>query len=213
MATLQNIQAKIAKLQAEAEAIVKKQSSAVSKIGELMEKYGLTLADLESHLGGGRRRQKGVQDCALVKPSGNAKYLDPKTGATWTGHGRAPSWIANAKDRSKFLIDGSALPSKPAVDNVIRKGKYVRGPQAPKYRDPKTGATWSGRGRAPAWLADGKDRTVFLIGAIGGAAPKVATTRKAAVRKQAVKKTAVKKATTRKTVAAENADAATDTSV
>ena len=80
MATLQNIQAKIAKLQAEAEAIVKKQSSAVSKIGELMEKHGLTLADLESHLGGGRRRQSGVQDSALVKPSGNAKYLDPKTG-------------------------------------------------------------------------------------------------------------------------------------
>ncbi|WP_080417841.1 H-NS histone family protein [Burkholderia ubonensis] len=32
----------------------------------------------------------------------------------------------------------------------------------PKYRDPKTGATWSGRGRAPAWLAD-KNRDRFLI--------------------------------------------------
>jgi DNA-binding protein H-NS len=31
----------------------------------------------------------------------------------------------------------------------------------PKYRDPKTGATWSGRGRAPAWL--GKRRERFLI--------------------------------------------------
>ena len=31
----------------------------------------------------------------------------------------------------------------------------------PKYRDPKTGATWSGRGRAPAWL--GKRREKFLI--------------------------------------------------
>lgn len=33
---------------------------------------------------------------------------------------------------------------------------------SPKYRDPKTGETWSGRGRAPAWI-DGKNRDRFLI--------------------------------------------------
>ncbi|CAB3761027.1 H-NS histone family protein [Paraburkholderia solisilvae] len=32
----------------------------------------------------------------------------------------------------------------------------------PKYRNPKTGETWSGRGRAPGWLA-GKNRDRFLI--------------------------------------------------
>lgn len=32
----------------------------------------------------------------------------------------------------------------------------------PMYQDPKTGKTWSGRGRAPAWL--GKNRDRFLIG-------------------------------------------------
>jgi DNA-binding protein H-NS len=31
-----------------------------------------------------------------------------------------------------------------------------------KYRNPKTGETWSGRGRSPAWLA-GKNRERFLI--------------------------------------------------
>jgi len=31
----------------------------------------------------------------------------------------------------------------------------------PKYRDPKTGKTWSGRGRAPAWLGKRPER--FLI--------------------------------------------------
>lgn len=30
-----------------------------------------------------------------------------------------------------------------------------------KYRNPETGETWSGRGRAPHWL--GADRTRFLI--------------------------------------------------
>jgi DNA-binding protein H-NS len=37
-----------------------------------------------------------------------------------------------------------------------------RGPVAAKYRDPASGATWSGRGKPPAWIA-GKDRTKFLI--------------------------------------------------
>jgi DNA-binding protein H-NS len=31
----------------------------------------------------------------------------------------------------------------------------------PKYRNPKTGQTWSGRGRVPAWI--GKHRERFLI--------------------------------------------------
>lgn len=34
----------------------------------------------------------------------SAKYQDPKTGATWTGRGKPPSWIAG-KDRSRFLIE------------------------------------------------------------------------------------------------------------
>ncbi|MGY4730702.1 H-NS histone family protein [Burkholderia pyrrocinia] len=33
---------------------------------------------------------------------------------------------------------------------------------AQKYRDPKTGATWSGRGREPGWIK-GKRRERFLI--------------------------------------------------
>ena len=38
---------------------------------------------------------------------------------------------------------------------------------APKYRHPETGATWTGRGRAPGWLvaeeAAGRKRDEFLI--------------------------------------------------
>lgn len=33
---------------------------------------------------------------------------------------------------------------------------------APKYRDPITGATWTGRGKPPLWIA-GQDRLNFLI--------------------------------------------------
>lgn len=34
---------------------------------------------------------------------------------------------------------------------------------AAKYRDPRTGATWTGRGKPPQWIG-GKDRDQFLIG-------------------------------------------------
>ena len=33
----------------------------------------------------------------------------------------------------------------------------------PKYRNPDTGVTWTGRGKPPAWIA-GKDYAQFLIG-------------------------------------------------
>ena len=33
---------------------------------------------------------------------------------------------------------------------------------AAKYRDPATGQTWTGRGKAPKWI-DGKDRNQFVI--------------------------------------------------
>lgn len=36
------------------------------------------------------------------------------------------------------------------------------GARPPKYRNPVTGETWSGRGRAPKWLA-GRERDDFLI--------------------------------------------------
>nr|WP_274520169.1 H-NS histone family protein [Cupriavidus sp. IDO] len=36
-----------------------------------------------------------------------------------------------------------------------------KAPLPPKYMDPKTGKTWSGRGRTPAWLGKRPER--FLI--------------------------------------------------
>jgi DNA-binding protein H-NS len=50
-------------------------------------------------------------------------------------------------------------------DEVIftRARAQKRPPVLAKYRDPETGKTWSGRGRAPTWMA-GKDKSQFLIG-------------------------------------------------
>lgn len=198
MATLESLQAKIAKLQVQAEAIAKKDSSAVlEKIRELMSKHGLTTADINAHVGGKKRGPKPGAKAALAKTASAARYRDPKSGATWTGHGRAPSWIASAKDRTKYLVEGTSAGSVPAGKPAAKAGSYVRGPQPALYRDPKSGSTWSGRGRAPAWLVDVKDRSKFLIaGADGGeVAPKAVAGKKAApVKKAAAKKSVAKKA-------------------
>jgi len=42
------------------------------------------------------------------------------------------------------------------------KSTKLREPVAIKYRDPETGATWTGRGRSPVWL-NGKNKEDFLI--------------------------------------------------
>ncbi|MBJ9677910.1 H-NS histone family protein [Burkholderia gladioli] len=43
-----------------------------------------------------------------------------------------------------------------------RRGPKPAGPRPAKYQDPESGKTWSGRGKAPAWIA-GKDRSAFEI--------------------------------------------------
>jgi DNA-binding protein H-NS len=173
--TLEAIQAKMDKLKAQADALIAKQSSGVvEKIRELMAKHGLTTADIEAHAGGEQRATKSVAMSMSQGGVAAVKYRDPKSGATWTGHGRAPGWIAAAKNRDKFLVDGSAGTLKPAaVSKAKDAGNYVRGPQPAMYQDHKSGATWSGRGRAPAWIANVKDRSKFLIA--GGAEATVAT--------------------------------------
>ncbi|KXU82718.1 nucleoid-structuring protein H-NS [Paraburkholderia monticola] len=226
MPSLEQIQAKLKKLQAQADALIaRKAQAAVDQIRELMLKHGLTTADIEAqakarraarglngNVGRGRGRPAGASKAA--KSATPAKYRDHKTGATWTGHGRAPGWIAGVKDRTVFLID-AASASKAAAAPAAKRGKgQPKGAQPPKYLDPKSGATWSGRGPAPAWLAAVKDRSKFLIEGATSAAPKAAkaaaksgqakaaasavgkkTAAKKATRKTAAKKTAAKKAT------------------
>jgi DNA-binding protein H-NS len=47
---------------------------------------------------------------------------------------------------------------------AARRGRPPRkAPLPPLYQDPKTGNTWSGRGKPPNWIA-GKNRERFLIG-------------------------------------------------
>jgi len=189
MPTLEQIQANIWKLQAQADALIaKKAQAAVDQIRALMLKHGLTTEDIEARARAKREAKAASESAPKVKSkaasslkSGTpAKYRHPKTGETWTGHGRAPAWIANVRDRSKFLIASGADAARAASVSPVSKARTAakkavpvagaiahkgqrKGPQPAKCLDPKTGATWSGKGPAPAWLAAAKDRSKFLI--------------------------------------------------
>jgi DNA-binding protein H-NS len=222
MATLDQIRAKVKELQTQADALIaRKAQAAVDQVRKLMLAHGLTTADIE-------RKAKARRDANAAKAHGvsqkpqptnvpksklPAKYLNPKTGETWSGHARPPKWIAEAKDRAKFLIDGlasmAAKSTKPAAKDTTRKGK-LKGALPPKYRDPKSGATWSGRGPAPAWLASAKDRNKFLIDAGGVVKSATSAAGKAMKSKAAVASKKIAKAPTgaRKTSTAKTASAA-----
>ena len=58
-----------------------------------------------------------------------------------------------------------ALSGKVSAGKGRGKGKGTGTKAAPKYRDPISGSTWTGRGVAPAWIKDvaKEDRGQFLI--------------------------------------------------
>ncbi|GJH02193.1 H-NS histone family protein [Paraburkholderia terrae] len=125
MATLEIIQARIKKLQTQAETLIAQGAQgALDQIRELMIKHGLTTEDIERRAKARRERERkarlGVSSgkagvASAAKGKLPPKYRDPKTGATWSGHARPPAWIKNVKDRSKFLIDAAAAAAEPVV--------------------------------------------------------------------------------------------------
>jgi len=66
---------------------------------------------------------------------------------------------AAALERIRALIvEYQLLPS----DFGFAGSRRSKSSSVAKYRDPASGATWSGKGRAPRWIVD-KDRAAFEI--------------------------------------------------
>jgi DNA-binding protein H-NS len=78
---------------AEAKAI--EQQGAIEEIREKCRIYDLTADDIFPRARGKVGAPKGTKAAP--------KYRDPETGATWTGRGKPPHWIAG-KDRAQFAI-------------------------------------------------------------------------------------------------------------
>jgi DNA-binding protein H-NS len=56
---------------------------------------------------------------------------------------------------------GPAKAARPSKAKSAKKTATTTG--VAKYRDPKTGKTWTGRGKPPAWIAGVKNRDSYLI--------------------------------------------------
>lgn len=71
---------------------------------------------------------------------------------------------AHAIAKVKALITEHGLTAQDIFGSAKRgpKAKSSGSKVTPKYKDPISGATWSGRGIAPKWI-EGKDRTQFAI--------------------------------------------------
>ena len=112
MSKLTALKKQIAALEAQAERIAKEEmSSAIAKVKDIMAEFNLTIEHLTQAVAGKRAVTKTKTKAR--KTASAAKYADPKTGKTWTGVGRAPGWIAGAKNRDVFLVGKSpaAAPS------------------------------------------------------------------------------------------------------
>jgi len=97
MATYKELKAQMEALAEKAEAARDSEVQAiVDAIRTEVAAFGIT----EKDIFGTRRGRPAKQAAAPVQ----AKYRDPKTGATWSGRGRAPAWIKDAKNRNRFLI-------------------------------------------------------------------------------------------------------------
>jgi DNA-binding protein H-NS len=69
---------------------------------------------------------------------------------------------ASAIEKVKALVADFGL----TVDDIFSTGKAAKvksgAKVAPKFRNPATGDTWTGRGKPPKWIQD-QERSQFLI--------------------------------------------------
>lgn len=180
MSKLTALKKQIAALEAQAERIAKQEmGSAIAKVKDIMAEFNLTIEHLTEAVGGKRAAKK-----AKAKSASVAKYADPKTGKTWSGFGRAPGWIAGAKNRDAFLVSKGAAAESAVKAPAAAKKASAKAAKAVKVTK-KTAKPAAKKAVAPAKKTSKAE-----------AAPVTAK------KKPASKKTAAKKSATSKRAAA-----------
>lgn len=113
--TVAEIKKQIAALEVKAQRLAADElKTSVSKVRALMDSLGVTL----DHLGTKVSRKvadvkkavTGKKASAKRSGAGVVRYRHPETGAVWSGFGRAPGWIATAKNRDDFLVANATPP-------------------------------------------------------------------------------------------------------
>ena len=193
MSKLTALKKQIAALEAQAERIAKEEmSSAIAKVKGIMAEFNLTIEHLTQVVGAKRAptktKTKTNAKATAKKAASAAKYADPKTGKTWTGVGRAPGWIAGAKNRDVFLVGKSPAATSsekaPAAEKktTAKTAKAVRGAKkATKPVAKKAVVPVKKASKAEGASVAAKKKTVGKKAAAKKATPKAAASKRAAV--------------------------------
>jgi len=177
MSKLTALKKQIAALEAQAERIAKEEmSSAIAKVKVIMAEFNLTIEHLTQTVAG-----RGAAKKTKAKTASVAKYADPKTGRTWSGFGRAPGWIAGAKNRDAFLVGASPVAGAAANEPAAAKTASAKSAKAVKV------AKKAAKPAAKKAVATAKK-------APNAEAAPVAAKKKPAAKKAAAKKSAPKRA-------------------
>ena len=184
MSKLTALKKQIAALQAQAERIAKTEmSSAIAKVKDIMAEFNLTIEHLTQSAGG-----KRAAKVPKVKTASVAKYADPKTGRTWSGFGRAPGWIAGAKNREVFLVGKNAAAesagsapaaAKKATAKAAKSVKAVKKTANPAAKRAVAPAKKTAKGEAAREPA--RKTAAAKKGSTKKSAPKSAAPKRAAV--------------------------------
>ncbi|MCE4546701.1 MULTISPECIES: H-NS family nucleoid-associated regulatory protein [unclassified Caballeronia] len=144
-----------------------------------------TLAQLEGQIQKLQRRADALREKKSGEVIAKIRAMMDEFGITTDDLAKAGS--GTGKKRGRPAGAGNASSAKKKTASRL----------PPKYRDPVSGATWSGHARPPAWIKDAPDRSAFLIDGAAGSASGSSAGRKSARAASRAGRTASKKAAKR----------------
>ncbi|WP_080404877.1 H-NS family nucleoid-associated regulatory protein [Burkholderia ubonensis] len=104
---LQNLQAQLRELNVHLSDVKKGEKQALlATIHEGVALYGISEDELLRAAGFRKSRKQRAP----------AKYYDPSSGKTWSGHGPRPKWLVG-KGLDDYLVDRAAKPWRPGEDS------------------------------------------------------------------------------------------------
>ncbi|BBU33072.1 hypothetical protein BTHE68_68060 (plasmid) [Burkholderia sp. THE68] len=111
-----------------------------------------TLAQLESQIQKLQRRADELRERKSAEVIAKIRAMMEEFGLTIADLAKAGIGAGKKRGRPAGSKNGSGS----------KKGA-IKSRLPPKYRDPVSGATWSGHARPPAWIKSAPDRSVYLI--------------------------------------------------
>jgi DNA-binding protein H-NS len=132
-------------------------ASVVSNIRKQMEEFGLSFCDIQTSSG-------GVVGKRVGRPATRSSAAKTAKSTLSTIEKKVVAKKAEKKD-NKIINNTSSdkIDAGMMADAVSRKNKFAtRRKPEPKFMNPETGQTWSGRGKTPKWL-EGRRKSRFAI--------------------------------------------------